>query len=61
MELNEKLLEAHKKVVQLKLNKEVAKNFHGVNIFSLFFRGREQRPVSVLLVCFLFVMQHYII
>lgn len=32
LELNEKLLEAHKKVVQLKLNKEVAKNFHGVSI-----------------------------
>ena len=29
MELNEKLLEAHKKVVQLKLSKEVAKTFHG--------------------------------
>ena len=29
MELNEKLLEAHKKVVQLKLSKEVAKTLHG--------------------------------
>ena len=27
MELNEKLLEAHKKVVQQKLNKEVARDF----------------------------------
>ena len=29
MENNEKLLEAHKKVVQQKLSKEVAKTFHG--------------------------------
>lgn len=36
MELNEKLLEAHKKVVQLKLSKEVAKTLHG-GVSSLYF------------------------
>ena len=36
MELNEKLLEAHKKVVQLKLSKEVAKTLHGAVRFLYF-------------------------
>ena len=37
MELNEKLLEAHKKVVQLKLSKEVAKTLHGGGVRFLYF------------------------
>ena len=37
MELNEKLLEAHKKVVQLKLSKEVAKTLHGGGASFLYF------------------------
>ena len=45
MELNEKLLEAHKKVVQLKLSKEVAKTLHGGGVRFLYFIVLVSRPV----------------